>query len=131
MAEFVTIAQAKDQIRIDGTDDDGWLAIWIPAVSASIIGWLKQEWRAYVPELDSEGAIVLDSDGNPVPSEDSAGNLIVQPGVIAATLLELASQYRYREGEGDNVVPSDAGYGYVLSKAATAQLQYLRKSTVV
>ncbi len=130
MLEFVTPADAREQLRIDSDADDLWLAIWIPAVSASVAAWLKQDWRLYVLQRDSTGEMVTDSSGTPIPALDSDGMPIVQPAVIAATLLELASQYRYREGEGDNVVPSDAGHGYVLSRAATAQLAPLRRTTV-
>ncbi len=130
MLEFVTPADARDQLRIDSDADDGWLAIWIPAVSASVAAWLKHEWRLYVLQRDSSGQVVTDSSGTPLPVLDSDDLPIVQPAVIAATLLELASQYRYREGEGDNLVPSDAGHGYVLSRAATAQLAPLRRTTV-
>lgn len=130
MLEFVTPADAREQLRIDSDADDRWLAIWIPAVSASVAAWLKQEWRLYVLLRDSSGVVVTDSSGTPLPVLDSDDLPIVQPAVIAATLLELASQYRYREGEGDNVVPSDAGHGYVLSRAATAQLAPLRRTTV-
>jgi len=50
---------------------------------------------------------------------------------MLAVLVEIASQYRYREGEGkDNVVTPDAGYGYVLNKASTALLVPLRKPTL-
>lgn len=130
MHSFVTPDDAREQLRIDSDADDRWLAIWIPAVSTSIAAWLKQEWRLYLLQRDAVGEVVLDDAGVPVPVEDDAGKPIVHPAVVAATLLELASQYRYREGEGDNVVPSDAGHGYVLSKAATAQLVALRRSTV-
>jgi len=130
MLEFVTPADAREQLRIDSDADDRWLAIWIPAVSASVAAWLKQEWRLYLLQRDSSGEVVTDSSGVPLPVLDSDDLPILQPAVIAATLLELASQYRYREGEGDNVVPSDAGHGYVLSRAATAQLAPLRRTTV-
>ncbi|WP_157803277.1 hypothetical protein [Stenotrophomonas maltophilia] len=131
MREFITPADAREQMRIDSDADDRWLAIWIPAVSESVAAWLKQEWRLYVLQRDSDGELIRDSAGRPVPAEDSGGEPILHPSVIAATLLELSSQYRFREGEGDNVVPSDAGHGYVLSKAATAQLAPLRRTTVV
>ncbi len=130
MLEFVTPEDAREQLRIDSDADDSWLALWIPAVSASVAAWLKQEWRLYVLQRDSSGEVVRDSSGTPLPVLDRDDQPILQPAVIAATLLELASQYRYREGEGDNVVPSDAGHGYVLSRAATAQLAPLRRTTV-
>lgn len=127
MAELVTAAEAKIHLRLDtGTADDTWLAIFIPAISEAVLGWLKDEWRAYVPEQDSSG-IITDSNGDPIPAEP----LVAKWSVKAAVLLELANVYRNREGEGtDNVVPADAGYGYVLNKASTALLTPLRKPTV-
>ncbi len=130
MLEFVTPADARDQLRIDSGADDAWLAIWIPAVSASIAAWLKQEWRLYMLQRDAAGELILNTAGLPMPVMSDDGEPLLHPSVIAATLLELASQYRYREGEGDNTVPADAGHGYVLSRAATAQLAPLRRTTV-
>ena len=129
MDDLVTIAEARDHLRLDadsaGGADDGWLMIFIPAISQAVALWLKEEWRLYVPEVDSGGP-VLDSAGDPVPAEP----LVVKPVVKAAILLELASVYRYREGEGvDNVVPDAAGWGYVLNKTSTALLAGLRKPT--
>lgn len=127
MADLVTAAEAKIHLRLDtGTADDTWLAIFIPAISEAVLGWLKDPWRAYVPEEDSNG-IVTDSNGDPIPAEP----LVAKWSVKAAVLLELANVYRNREGEGkDNVVTPDAGYGYVLNKASTALLTPLRKPTV-
>lgn len=129
MVDFVTIDQARSQIRLQfgsgSTPDDDWLVTWIPIISQAVALWLKDPWRPYVPEVDSNGDVVTDSSGDPVPSD------VVQPVVRGATLLELCSMYRFREGEGvDNVVTPDAGYGYVLNKASTALLAPLRKSTV-
>ena len=78
----------------------------------------------------SSGEVARDSSGATIPAEDSNG-LIVQPVVRGAILLELASMFRFREGEGkDNEVAQWHGYGYVLNKASTALLAPLRKSTV-
>jgi len=130
MMELVTIEEARTQLRLDtGGADDAWLEIAIPGISEAVRAWLKQDWRLYLPERDASGNIVIDSNGDPVPEEDSGG-LIVHPTVRLAVLVELASQARFREGEGDNVVPADAGHGYTLSKGATALLSSLRKSTV-
>lgn len=136
MVNLVTIEEARHHLRIDDVDSDGgpddpWLSVFIPAISEAVLLWLKDSWRAYVPELDSNGDPILDSDGNPYPVVDSDGEDVVRPSVKAAVLIELASAYRYREGEGkDNVMPSEAGYGYVLNKASTNLLTPLRRPTV-
>ena len=132
MLELVTIDDARQQLRLDEIDsnggaDDAWLALAIPGVSEAVRSWLKDDWRLYLPERDTAGAIITDTDGDPIPAEDSNGNPITHPTVRLAVLLELASQFRYREGEGENVVPADAGHGYTLSKGATAILAGLRK----
>ena len=135
MLELVTIDDARQQLRLDEIDsnggaDDAWLALAIPGVSEAVRSWLKEDWRLYLPERDTSGAVITDTDGDPIPAEDSNGNPITHPTVRLAVLLELASQFRYREGEGENVVPADAGHGYTLSKGATAILAGLRKPTV-
>lgn len=130
MTELVTSAEARTHLRAD-TADDGWLAIFIPAISEAVLRWLKDDWRAYVTELDADGNPVIDSNGDEIPVIDSNGEMTVKPVVKAAVLVELAGQFRYREGEGvDNVVPSEAGHGYMLNKGATALLASLRKSTL-
>lgn len=134
MLDLVTKADARHQLRLDDPDSDGgpddpWLDLAIPAISEAVRLWLKADWRLYAPERDSNGDVVVDSAGNPVPAEDSAGP-IVHPTVRLAVLVELASQFRFREGEGDNAVTPDAGYGYTLNKASTALLSGLRRPTV-
>ena len=129
MVDLITTAEARYQLRLDepgsdGGPDAGWLAAFIPAVSDAIATWLKDEWRLFVPETDSAGNVLFDSSGDPIPTAE------IRPAVKAAALVELASQFRFREGEGDNAVPSADGHGYVLSKGATALLSGLRRSTV-
>ena len=133
MIELVTIEEARAHLRIDDVDSDGspddlWLAIFIPAISEAVANWLKDEWRLYVAEVDS-GGVVVDASGDPVP----AVPLVARPVVKAATLIELSYQFRYREGEGDHTATGDlygGRYGYTLSRGATALLASLRKSTV-
>ena len=134
MLELVTMAEARAHLRLDsdsnGGPDDEWLAIFIPAVSEAVANWLKDEWRLYVPEVDSAG-IVVDSAGDPIPALDSNGLPTTRAVVKAAVLLEIGNLFRFREGEGkDNTVPDAAGYGYSLNKTSTALLAPLRKSTV-
>ena len=133
MIELVTIEEARAHLRIDDVDSDGspddlWLSIFIPAISEAVANWLKDEWRLYVAEVDS-GGVVVDASGDPVP----ALPLAARPVVKAATLIELSYQFRYREGEGDHTATGDlygGRYGYTLGKGATALLSSLRKSTV-
>lgn len=130
MLDLVSQAEAQEHLRAEDADQS-WLAIFIPAISQAVALWLKDEWRLYELLRDGSGEVVRDSNDDPVPLEDSNGDPIVKAIVKAAVLVELASQYRYREGEGkDNVVTPDAGHGYVLNKASTALLAPLRKSTV-
>lgn len=119
---LVTIEQARAHLRIDGDFDDDWLSAAIPAVSQAVLLWLKDESRAFQPEIDSNGDEAVDSNGDP--------SLMVRPIVRMATLVELATLYRYREGEGNTGVPQHWGHGYTLSVGATALLTPLRKSTV-
>src|SRR5688572_871076 len=114
MLELVTPEEAIQQIRGDLDIDGPWLETFIPAVNEAVRSWLKDDWRLYLLERDSSGAVIVDSSGIPIPQEDSAGPL-VHPSVKAAVLIEIASQYRFREGEGDNAVESHQGHGYILS----------------
>ncbi len=130
MIELVTIEEARAHLRIDDVDSDGspddlWLSIFMPAISEAVANWLKDEWRLYVAEVDS-GGVVVDSSGDPVP----ALPLAARPVVKAATLIELERQYRFRGGESEADVQSHEGHGYTLGKGATALLSSLRKSTV-
>lgn len=132
MAELVSIEEARAHLRLDDPDSDGgaddlWLAVFIPAISEAVLGWLKDEWRAYVAAVDSNDDPILDSNGDPIPAEP----LVAKWPVKAAVLIELGSQFRFREGEGrDNVVPSADGHGYTLNKVSTALLTPLRRPTV-
>ena len=129
MAELVTIEQARTHLRTDTAADDAWLEMMIPAISGAVLSWLKQEWRAYVASTDAEGNVIEDSNGDPIPFEDSNGP-VVKPVVMAAVLVELGQQYRFRDGSDAAAVPSHWGHGYVLGAGATSLLSALRKSTV-
>ena len=130
MLELVTIDDAREQMRLDSADNDPWVHLAIQGVSEAVRMWLKDDWRLYLPERDSAGEVVLDSSGDPIPAEDSDGP-IVHPTVRLAVLVELSSQFRFREGEGkENVVTPDAGHGYMLNKASTSLLAALRRPTV-
>lgn len=135
MLELVTLEECYSHLRLDevdsnGSPDDPWLQVFIPAISQAVALWLKSEARLYIPELDSNGDVVFDSNGNPVPELDSNGQPTPMPVVRAAVLIEIAKIHKEREGEGVNYSGGDAGYGYTLSPQATNLLTPLRKPTV-
>ena len=131
---LVSVDDARQHLRLDsdssGGADDEWLAIFIPAISDAVLNWLKSPARAYVQAIDSAGAPVFDSTGEPVPALDSSGQKAVRASVRAAVLIELASVSRFREGDGDNTMPSHEGHGYALNRASTSLLAPLRCPTV-
>jgi hypothetical protein len=129
MAELVTLEQARTHLRTDSDADDAWLELMITVVSAAVFSWLKDEWRAYVPATDAEGNVIEDSNGDPIPFEDSNG-YTVKPLVAGAVLVELAQQYRFRDGSDAAAVPSHWGHGYILGAGATSLLSGSRKSTL-
>lgn len=122
IVELVTEAEASAHLRLDA-DESAWLAVWIPAVSGAVMAWLKEERRIFLPLEDSSG-IIKDSNGDPLPSDT------IHPTVKAAALVELASQYRFRDGEGVAMVPAHWGHGHQLCAGATALLVAFRKSLV-
>jgi hypothetical protein len=130
MVALVTRAEVKSQLMMDNDAADGWIDMMILAISGAVISWLKDEWRAYEPLLDADGNVIEDSNGDPILLTDSNGDYLVKPVVKAATLVEIASQFRFRDGDGAPAVPSHAGHGYVLSAGPTSLLSGLRRSTV-
>lgn len=130
---LVTLEEAHHHLRLivfNGVSpDDPWLDVWIPVIERAVRAWLKDEWRLYEWETDSNGDVIRDEDGVPVAAFDSNGP-IVNPIVRGAILVELAAQYRFREADGAPQAPSHWGYGYSLGIGATALLATLRKPTV-
>lgn len=127
--DLVTLDEARAQLQVDtdasgGSPHDVWLSLAIAGVSGAVAAWLKDEWRLYVPLLDSNDEVIRDSNGDPVPSD------AVQPAVKLATLVEIAQQFRYREGTDAAQVPAHWGHGYTLGVGATALLTPFRKGTV-
>lgn len=135
MPELITRAEAYAHLRFDvdgsnGSPHDSWLDTWMPVVCDAIESWLKNPARLYVQATDADGTYLYDSNLDPVPVLDSDGNPTVRYQVKGACLLELAVLDRYRTGEGDTAVPAHEGHGYSLSRAATAMLSTIRRSTV-
>lgn len=130
MADLVTAEEAKRHIRIDNDADDAWLDVFISAVSDAVMSWLKDEWRAYILATDADGNVLTDSAEVPIIALDSNGEPTVKPRVKAAVLVELAQQYRFRDGSGASMAPVHWGHGYVLGSGATSLLNAVRKTTV-
>lgn len=126
---LVTLQEAKDHLLVDTSAGDAWINMAIEGVSDAVLRWLKKDWRAYVLLEDSNGDVITDSNGEPFPVEDSNGP-IVKPVVKMATLVEIAVQYRFRDGDGTPAVPSHWGHGYTLSAGPTSLLTPLRKTTI-
>lgn len=130
MAELITRDEVKSHLMMDNDAADSWIDMMILAISDAVLSWLKDEWRAYEVLRGAGGEMVLDSNGDPILLTDSNGDPMVRPVVRAATLVEIASQFRFRDGDGAVAVPSHAGHGYVLSAGPTSLLSGLRRSTV-
>ena len=129
MVALVTLDEVRDQLMVDNTAVNGWINMMIPAISQAVLSWLKDDWRAYETAEDSNGEPIEDSAGDQFPILDSNGDPIVKPMVKAATLIEIASQFRFRDGDGVAAVPSHWGHGHVLCMGATALLVALRRPT--
>lgn len=130
MASLVTLDEVRDHLMVDSVAVNPWINMMIPAISQAVLSWLKDDWRAYETMQDSNGEPIEDSAGDQFPVLDSNGEPIAKPMVKAATLIELASQFRFRDGDGVAAVPSHWGHGHVLSMGATALLVALRRPTV-
>lgn len=122
MFQFISLEEAKAHLRVDSTADDPWLVTWIPVVEAAVTHWLKGTDRAFY--VFGPDGIVVDSNDEPILSDTA------NPAVKAAVLVELASQYRFRDGDGAALVPAHWGHGYTLGIGATSILTPLRKPTL-
>jgi hypothetical protein len=127
---LVTREEVKSHLMMDNDAADGWIDMMILAISGAVMSWLKQEWRAYELVRDAAGVAMEDSAGDYILALDTSGEPIPLPVVKAATLVEIASQFRFRDGDGVAAVPSHWGHGYVLSAGPTSLLSGLRRSTV-
>lgn len=132
MAALVTLDEVRDHLMVDSTAVNPWINMMIPAISQAVLSWLKDDWRAYETIQDSNGEPLEDSAGDQFPVLDSNGEPIPLPLVKAATLIELAQQFRFRDGADATTahVPSHWGHGYVLGIGATSLLVALRRPTV-
>jgi hypothetical protein len=105
MVMLVSLQQAKDHLRVDGSADDNDLTLKIHAASGAVLNYIRNGADAFT---DSAGEAIVDSNDNPIgiPYE-----------VQAATLLMLGYLYRMR----DNNEGGEFEMGY-LPKPVTALL---------
>lgn len=108
MADLVTLTDAKEQLRIDGADDDAWLTAAIAGVSHAVVQWCG---------------------GDESKVRDAGGEVL--PNVVTAAMVEIAFQYANREGPEAAYVLAWHANGYPLSAGATAFLQSLHKPVCV
>ncbi len=107
-SDLVTVDDAKEQLRIDDTADDTWLALAIAGVSRVV-----REW------CGNDDARIMEEDG-----------VTVRPNVVTAVLVEIAYQYANREGPAAAYQQDWYLNGYTLSAGATAFLQPNRRPVV-
>ena len=99
MVTYVTLDDAKIQVRVDTDDDDTFLTRAISSASESVRLYLKNGRSAYQVELDSNDNAVLDSSGNTVLARNSDGTKIVRDVVKDATLLLVGQLYKDRDND--------------------------------
>lgn len=126
---LIEYEDARNHLRIDQDDDDAWLELWIPVVSEAIAAWLKDPYRLYEWQADSDGNTLRDENGNPMILRDTSGKPIIRRLVRGAALVELASQYAHREGDG-KTQHQLGHWDYSLCVGATNLLTGIRKTTV-
>lgn len=103
MSRFVSTEEVKQQLRIDGTDDDEWIAIALAAIESAVSLWVGNDAALFA----SDGVTPVDA-------------------VRIAVLVEIAYQYRFREGAAEQSMGDWYSTGYVLNMSSTALLTPLR-----
>lgn len=121
---LVTLDQAKRHLQMDHDVDDQDILDKIAQASGAVLTYM-QGAPIGRPQRDSQGAVVLDSQGDVVYEQDSTG-IFVRREIEIATLLLLAEFYKNREGKQDGEIAAQWGYGY-LPRPVVALLFPLRK----
>lgn len=117
---LVTLQEARDHLRSDTDADDADLTLKIQAASGAVLNYLKG-YSPWQTEYDSNLGQKLDSNQNPIPLVDSAGQLVLRWEVKAATLLMVGYLYKDRDENTDGAY--EMGF---LPKPVTALLYALR-----
>lgn len=117
---YVTLARAKQHLNMDHDEDDSLIEVYVQAASGAVKNYLKSA-SPYEVERDSNDDPILDSSGDPVYVEDSAGDKLVSYPVQAAVLLMVGFLYKDRDENPDGAFAQ----GY-LPRPVTALLYPLR-----
>jgi hypothetical protein len=89
MVMLVTLQEASDHLRRDTDDDDADLTLKILAASRAVINYLKNDMSVYEWELDSAGDRVY--------MQNSAGDYIIREEVKQAVLIMVGIFYIDRD----------------------------------
>jgi hypothetical protein len=117
---LVTLEEAKAHLQMDHDEDDLLISAQIAAASVAVLNYLKG-WPIGKPIRNEQGAVILDSSGDPEYIYDSNGDLVVREEIKAATLFMVGHLYRLRDNNEENAF--DRGY---LPMPVTALLYPLR-----
>ena len=107
MDSYCTVLEARTRHRIDSGDSDADIQTIIEAASEAVRNHLRP-FLPWQPELDSAGNAVIDSAGNIVYAEDSAGNKFPHPAVKQATLYMVGIYFRDRDGQDPDLWPTNS-----------------------
>lgn len=112
MLEYVTIDEAKAQIKVELEDTDDYnpeITLKIQAASSAVQQYLGSPKRAWLPvyETDTSGELLFDSNEQPIPLTDSNGaffyqtntdgSKVIAPQVKQATLTLIGVFWRDRD----------------------------------
>lgn len=108
---LITLEEAKQHLYVDHDADDEYILAQIAAASGAILNYLKGAPIGQ-PDRDEQGAIMLDSSGDPIYQYDSNG-LVIRYEIQAAVKILLGELYKNREATQDGRINEQAGYGFL------------------
>jgi len=120
MTKLVTLAQAKQRIRLDHTLDDADINLMIDAASGAVLQYIGDTQYQF---LDTGGDLV---DLDPATEQAAIRALHV---VKQATLVLITDWDKNRDGVNSAIVDPKWGYGY-LPRPVVAILYPLRDPTI-
>lgn len=111
---LITLEQAKRQLRVTHDDEDYEIEETVEEASAAIVRYLKPSGADAF--LDTSGELIEEA----IPVE-----------VKRACKITVTDWWKNREGQKENAVPEQFGYGYALPQAAIALLYPMRDPTLI